>query len=376
MTSPGYEVSMQVPFLNLVQQYRTIEAEVNDAIQDVLSRAAFIGGAAVRDFEENFQGVAGSEHVVGVANGTDAIEIALDGILREQRGEVIVPANSFIATSEAVSRSGHQVVFADTDPNTYVLDPADVRKRVGPQTLAIIAVHLYGQPAPMAELRRICDEFGLALIEDAAQAHGARVCGKPVGSIGDAATFSFYPGKNLGAYGDAGAITTNDAALAKLFRMLANHGRMAKYDHVMEGRNSRLDALQARILNVKLPHLEGWTERRIELASRYRDQLTTLDELILPVQVPGTRHVYHLFVVRSERRDQLREWLGGHGIETGIHYPIALPRLQAYSRHPQHSAPFVAAEHTSTLLSLPIGETMSDADVDTVCAAIRMFYAA
>jgi dTDP-4-amino-4,6-dideoxygalactose transaminase len=363
-----------VPFLDLKRQYREIQGEIDDAIRSVILDTAFVGGARIAEFEESFADFVHAEHCVGVANGTDALEIALEVTCPDEGGEVVVPANSFIATSEAASRSGLQVVFADVDTRTYVLDPDDVRRRITPRTRAIVAVHLYGHPAPMDELGAIAADHGLVLIEDAAQAHGSELGARRIGSIGTVATFSFYPGKNLGAYGDAGAITTNDPDLARKMRMLANHGRLAKYDHAFEGRNSRLDGLQAAVLTVKLRHLEEWTERRRELAALYRSRLADVGDLVLPVEAPGARHVYHLFVVRTESRDALRRWLKERGVSTGVHYPVALPRLGAYSEHPQHHEGFRSVPMSDRLLSLPMGDSIRKDEVERVSALIIEFF--
>ena len=365
---------MDVPFLDLVGQYDELREEIDVAIASVLTSAAFIGGQVVSEFEESFASYLGVEQCVGVANGTDAIEIALESMAPPRDAEVIVPANSFIASSEAVSRVGLRVVFADVEDATYLLDPADVERRVTDRTVGILAVHLYGHPAPMPELLRLADRLGLWVLEDAAQAHGAEVHGKRVGTLGAASTFSFYPGKNLGAYGDAGAITSQDASLTKRMRMLANHGRASKYEHEFEGRNSRLDGLQAAVLSVKLRHLDVWIERRRALAVRYRHGLTGVGDLVLPAERPGFKHVYHLFVVRTEVRDRLQTSLRKAGIATGIHYPVPLPRLRAYESHPQHCEDFVACRLADQVLSLPMGDSIDMAQADRVIEAVRKFF--
>jgi dTDP-4-amino-4,6-dideoxygalactose transaminase len=364
-----------IKFLDLYGQYQTMRSEMDEAIFGVIRRAAYIGGEDTAAFEKEFAVFQQAEHCVGMANGTDAIEIALEALALPSGSEVIVPANSFIASSEAVTRQGHRVVFADVDPVTYTLDPADVQRRVTPRTKAIIAVHLYGHPCRMDELLAICRENGLKLIEDCAQAHGAEYKGRRVGAIGDAGTFSFYPGKNLGAYGDAGAVTTNDAELAQKCRMIANHGRIGKYDHQFEGRNSRLDGLQAAVLRVKLPHLEGWIERRNRIASLYDAALAGIDGLKLPVVAADSRHAFHLYVVRTERREELAKFLREREIQTGVHYPIALPKLKAYAYLGQAQEKMFANQTDSTLLSLPIGEHLSDDDARVVTNTVRHFFA-
>ena len=365
---------MTVKFLDLHAQYQSIRADIDAAIAEVIAESAFINGRHVRAFEANFGAWVGAANCVGVANGTDAIEIALEALDLPPGSEVILPANTFIATSEAVSRSGLKVVFADIDPESYTLTVDTVAEKLSEQTSAIVAVHLYGHPCDMEGLNDFAARHGLRVIEDSAQAHGATVNGQKVGTLGDLATFSFYPGKNLGAYGDAGAVTTRDADLAKRVRMIANHGRVAKYDHEFEGRNSRLDGLQAAILSAKLPYLDGWLDRRVSVAARYVEHLHGVGDLILPTCRNWARHVYHLFVVRTSRRDQLAEFLRGRGIDTGVHYPIALPRLGAYRNHPQASDRFFAADASSTLLSLPIGEHMTDDDVDETVRGVRDFF--
>jgi dTDP-4-amino-4,6-dideoxygalactose transaminase len=362
-----------IKFLDLQAQYLSLQSELDDAMATVIREAAFISGPHAMRFEQNFAAYQQAPHCVGVANGTDAIEIVLEALQVAPGSEVIVPANSFIASSEAVTRAGHRVVFADVDQRTYTLDPADVERRITPKTAAILAVHLYGQPCDMDALGEVARRRRVHVIEDAAQAHGAEFRGRRVGTFGVAATFSFYPGKNLGAYGDAGAIVTADAGLAKRCRMIANHGRIDKYDHQFEGRNSRLDGMQAAILDVKLRHLDGWVDRRNEIAREYRAALAGVADLILPYQRDDVRHAYHLFVVRSPRRDALAAHLTAHGIQTGVHYPIALPKLKAYAHFGEANAPLFANELGPQLLSLPIGEHLTSADVAKVARAIAEF---
>lgn len=365
---------MMVKFLDLQAQYRSIKPQIDEAIARTIAAASFIGGPDLPAFEEEFAAFQDTAHCVGVANGTDAIEIALEALNLPTGSEVIVPANSFIASSEAVTRSGLRVIFCETDPDTYLMDVKDVAARVTPRTSAIIAVHLYGQPCDMDALAQIARPHDIKIIEDSAQAHDAEYKGKRVGGIGDVSTFSFYPGKNLGAYGDGGAILTNDAEVAKRCRMIANHGRIDKYDHQFEGRNSRLDGLQAAILRAKLPHLQGWVDRRNAVAERYLAELRCIDDLVLPVVSADVRHAYHLFVVRSSRRDALAAHLKLEGVQTGIHYPIALPDLAAYAYLRSEDSPRRASELAPQLLSLPIGEHVSDADIDRVVVAVRRFF--
>lgn len=378
-----------IPFLDLKAQHGQIRTEIDAAISGVIDRGDFVKGQAVRQFESAFASYQGARDCVAVANGTDALEIALEALDLPAGSEVILPSNSFIATSEAVTRSGHVVVFADVD-DTYTLDPASVASLITDQTSAVVAVHLYGQPANMSELATLCRANGLRLIEDAAQAHGAEVSGRRVGAIGDIGTFSFYPGKNLGAFGDAGAIVTDDPDLAVACRRLADHGRVGKYDHDREGRNSRMDTIQAAILQVKLGHLDSWLEIRRHSAETYR---RLIEEAFGPSAIPAqgnatwespcapgevrlsgtvanTAHSYHLFVIRLAERDRVRNSLGDRGVATGIHYPIALPRLGAYAKHAQHEAPFRCVPWAGELLSLPIGDHMTDERTARVVEAL------
>ena len=273
-----------VKFLDLKSQYYSIKSEIDKAIQNVIENSAFIGGEHVAQFEDSFSNYVGAGYCVGVGNGTDALEIAIEALDMPIGSEIIVPANSFIASSEAVTRSGHKVIFVDIDTESYVVSIEDLKKRITPKTKAIMAVHLYGHPCDMDELAKIAKEYNLYIIEDCAQAHGAEYKGKRVGGIGDIATFSFYPGKNLGAYGDGGVITTNNLELSVQCRKIANHGRIAKYDHEFEGRNSRLDAIQAAILSVKLKYLDSWIERRVQVAEQYLQGLDSIDNITLPIK--------------------------------------------------------------------------------------------
>jgi dTDP-4-amino-4,6-dideoxygalactose transaminase len=363
-----------IKFVDLYAQYLGIKADIDAAIEDVIRRSGFIGGEAVREFERAFADYQQATYCVGVANGTDAIEIALESLSLAPGSEVIVPANSFIASSEAVTRSGHRVVFADIDPETYTLDLADVERRITGRTAAIIAVHLHGHPCDMSGLRQLAGKFNLRVVEDCAQAHGAEYRGRRVGTLGDLATFSFFPAKNLGAFGDAGAILTNDESLAGRCRMIANHGRVSKYFHEFEGRNSRLDGLHAAILTAKLRHLGGWTDRRRAVAEVYFDGLRSIPGLTLPVVRDHVRHAFHLFVIRCEARDALAEFLAAREIETGIHYPVSLPKLPAYDYLGQAAEPMLANTFDGQVLSLPVGEHLSRDDAQTVVDAVREFF--
>lgn len=363
-----------INFLDLSAQYKTIKTDIDQAIQSVIGESAFIGGRYVQQFEKEFSDYVAAKHCIGVGNGTDALEIAIEALGLPAESEIIVPANSFIASSEAITRSGYKVVFCDINQKDYTLDINDVKKRITENTSAVIAVHLYGHPCDMDPLLDLAKEHELRIIEDCAQAHGAEYKGHHIGAIGDIGTFSFYPGKNLGAYGDGGAIVTNDEALASRCRMIANHGRKEKYNHMFEGRNSRLDGLQAAVLSVKLRHLDNWIEKRRSCADVYRKHLTGVGDIHIPYVQSWSKHAYHLFVIRTNERDALRTYLKSEGVETGIHYPIALPRLEAYREHSQHKEKMYASQYSESLLSLPIGEHLSDEDISIVSELVKRFY--
>ncbi len=363
-----------VKFLDLKSQYYSIKPEIDKAIQSVIENSAFIGGEYVAQFEGSFSNYIGADYCIGVGNGTDALEIAIESLDMPIGSEIIVPANSFIASSEAITRSGHKVVFVDIDIESYVISIEDLEKHITSKTKAIMAVHLYGHPCDMDELAKIAKEHDLFIIEDCAQAHGAEYKGRKVGSIGDIATFSFYPGKNLGAYGDGGAITTNDNDLAIQCRKIANHGRVAKYDHEFEGRNSRLDGIQAAILSVKLKYLDIWIGKREQVAQQYLQGLASVDSLKLPVKKNWAKQAYHLFVIRTNLRDELKNYLSEKGIHTGIHYPISLPKLKAYDYSNQANELMFANRSDVSLLSLPIGEHLSKDDVEKVMLSVKQFF--
>jgi dTDP-4-amino-4,6-dideoxygalactose transaminase len=360
----------RIPFVDLHAQYLSIQGEIDAAIAGVLAETAFIGGRHVRAFEESFASFVGRRHCIGCANGTDSLEILLQALGIGPGDEVIVPANSWISTSEAVSAVGALPVFADSLPGLYTIDVGHAARLVTPRTRAIIPVHLYGLPADMDAVMELAGRHGLKVVEDCAQAHGATYRGRCVGSIGDAGSFSFYPGKNLGAYGDAGCMVTDDDELATRARMLANHGRLGKHDHALEGRNSRLDGLQAAILLAKLPHLPAWTEARRSRAAHYRERLAGC-RVELPREPAGSTHVYHLFVVQLEGRDRVREALCQDAIETGIHYPIPLPLLKAYAARGFTPGDFpVAAPQAGRILSLPIFPELAEEQIDRICARL------
>ena len=360
-----------VKFLDLKVQYQNIKPEIDRAIQDVIENSAFIGGKYVAQFEENFSKYIGAGYCIGVGNGTDALEIAIESLDLPKGSEIIVPANSFISSAESVSRSGHKIVFCDANSDDYTIDVSDVRKRITLKTSAIMVVHLYGHPCDMDPILDIAKQFGLKIIEDCAQAHGAEYKGRRVGAIGDVGCFSFYPGKNLGAYGDGGAIVTNNKELAIKCRMSANHGRITKYNHEFGGRNSRLDGLQAAILNVKLQYLDIWIDHRVMIANIYIDEMKNITKVRVPRINSLVKHAYHLFVIQHPERDKLKECLKLEEIETGIHYPVALPKLQAFNYIDNNYNEFVACQIEKNLLSLPIGEHVSADDAKRIVNLIR-----
>jgi dTDP-4-amino-4,6-dideoxygalactose transaminase len=356
---------MKVPFVDLRAQYHAIQDEIDAAIRQVINDTAFVGGKYLSTFEKNFSAFVGGKFCVGVGNGTDALFVALKALGIGPEDEVITAANTFIATAEAITMTGAKVVFVDCDPQTYNLDTHKIEAAITPRTKAIIPVHLYGQPVDMDVIGDLARKYHLQVVEDAAQAHAASYRGQSIGSISGVTCFSFFPGKNLGAYGDAGAIVVNDEELATRVRMVANHGRVKKYDHEFEGINSRLDGLQAAILDAKLGHLEEWTERRRAIAAKYDAHLG--QAVVTPFAAPDVRHVYHLYVIRVKNRDRVRSQLDEKGIATGIHYPIALPFLQAYRylNHKPEDFP-VAHAFQDEILSLPIHGSMPEEQVDYV----------
>lgn len=360
-----------IKFLDLNSQYQGIKQEIDSVIKEVIETSSFIGGKFVSHFEDDFSSYINAKYCIGVGNGTDALEIAIEALDLPKNSEIIVPANSFIASSEAVTRTGHRVIFSDANAEDYTIDIDDLKTRITSNTSAIIVVHLYGHPCHMEPIIELANNHGLKIIEDCAQAHGAEYKGKRVGSIGDIAAFSFYPGKNLGAYGDGGAITTNNESLAEKCRKIANHGRLSKYDHEFEGRNSRLDSIQAAILSVKLKYLEEWTNKRIKAADNYLIELSNINAITLPVRQDWARQVYHLFVIRSNERDLIKAELNKQGVDCGIHYPIALPKLKAYEYLNQYNEKGFAWESDKTLLSLPINEFITVDEIRLIGQVIR-----
>lgn len=361
---------MVVKFLDLQKQYLGIKEEVDRAIFSVIEKAAFVGGEAVESFEAEFSRFIGNGvSALGVANGSDALEIALEALELPKGSEVLVPANTFAATAEAVARNGLKIVFVDCGAD-YTMDIGDLESKITERSSAIVAVHLYGQSARMQEILELAKRHSLKVVEDCAQAHGAKYRGVSVGSLGDIAAFSFYPGKNLGAYGDGGAIVSRDSSLLEKCKCIAHHGGLKKYEHRVLGRNSRLDSIQAAILQVKLKYLESWNQRRREVAGAY---LQGLRGVILPEVREECECVWHLFVIRTKGRDELMRKLKERGIETGLHYPICLPNTPAFSNRPYvvESQTPNASAWEGEILSLPMGEHLSDEEVAWVIESIK-----
>lgn len=361
---------MVVPLVDLVIQYKSIREEILPALEKVMSKGAFILGEELGLFEEEFARYCGAAHCVGVGSGTDALFLALRALGIGAGDEVLLPANTFVATAFAISFTGATPVFVDVDRRDYNIDVTLIESAITDKTKAIIPVHLYGQPAEMDEIVRLAQKNNLRVIEDACQAHGARYGDRPVGAIGDVGCFSFYPGKNLGAYGDGGVIVTNRADLADKIRQLRNYAQKEKNIHPVLGYNSRLDSLQAAILRVKLRHLEGWTENRRSAARLYSERLSEKG-IGIPTEKPGCRHVYHLYVIRHDFRDELIRTLREKGIYCGIHYPIPLPRQEPYRQAmtiPQ-GVP-VATELSGKILSLPMFPELTREQIEYVTAEV------
>ena len=364
---------MEIPFVDLHAQYMSLKPEMDNALAAVIAETAFISGKHAAKFEKAFAEYLGLPHVVACANGTDTLEILLQAMGVGPGDEVIVPALSWISTSEAVSTVGGTPVFVDVD-EFATINVKLIEDAITERTKVIIPVHLYGQPADMPAIMEIAAKHKLLVLEDCAQSHGARINGQMVGTFGTASSFSFYPGKNLGAYGDAGGLATNDQALAEKCRMIANHGQKAKHQHFIEGRNSRMDGLQAAVLNVKLPHLDTWTDKRIENAGYYDSILN--QEFVESFMVrDGARHVFHLYVIQTMERDALKSHLEAHGISVGIHYPTPLPLLDCYKHLNFTEADFPIASHIcQSILSLPMYPELTKEQIDRVAEVIEGFF--
>lgn len=366
---------MKVPFLDLVLQGKPLKNEILAMVGDAIDRAGFIGGPNVTRFEEDYAAFCETRRCVGVASGTDALRFALQAAGVKPGDEVITVAHTFIATTEAISQVGAKPIFVDIQPDTWNMDAGQIESRLTPQTAAIVPVHLYGQPADMDPIMEIAARHGLAVIEDACQAHGARYKGRRAGSIGDIGCFSFYPGKNLGAYGEAGAVTTNDVDMANFIAKIRDHGQKTKYYHDIEGYNGRLDAIQAGVLGIKLKHLQNWNAARRALAERYCQLLGDVTEVTLPTEAPHVESVYHLFVVLVDQRDELQSFMADKGVATGLHYPLPLHLQEAYRDFGYKQGDLPVAESVAKrLLSLPMYPELTPEQIQYVADCIKKFY--
>lgn len=368
--------NISVPFNDLNAQYVGLKSEIDTAISDVIEHSSFVRGPYVSKFEEEFSKTIGSKYCVSCANGTDALYIAMKALGLESGDEVIAPAHTWISTTSTITQAGGEVVFCDTDEDKFTLNPELLESLLTKNTVGIIPVHLYGQPADMDPIMSFAKKHNLWVIEDCAQAHLAEYKGKTLGTIGDIGTFSFYPGKNLGAMGDAGAAVTPNNQLAKKMAMIARHGGLSKGDHQIEGINSRLDGIQAAILSVKLPKLLEWTQSRRTLAARYSSGLQDVNSIQTPAVADYSNHAWHLYVIKVPNRNDLSEYLKARNIQTVVNYPVSLPFLPAYARKKHVPSDFPSAfKNQSQVLSLPIYPDMPESYVDYVIESIKDFYA-
>ncbi|HTX17212.1 MAG TPA: DegT/DnrJ/EryC1/StrS family aminotransferase [Bacteroidota bacterium] len=376
-----------IPFLDLKKQYQSISPDISAEIDDVLKNTAFICGRKVKAFESAFAAAHGAKYCLGLSSGTDALHLAYwalgigiasqveSGRLREDMDEVIVPVNTYIATAETITMVGAKPVFVDHEEESFNIDPGKIEEKITPRTKAIVPVHLYGQPADMDPILAVARKHRLTVVEDCSQAHLAEYKGRKIGTFGSVATFSFYPGKNLGAYGEAGAVLTNDEELYEKMLRYRQHGAVIKYVHDIEGHNYRMEELQGAVLGVKLRHLDEWTAARRRVASRYREVLRGVAEVKVPKEMPYAKHVYHLFEVRVPRREALMQFLKERGIETGLHYPEPLHLQKAYAYRGYRRGDFPVAERgCREILSLPVYPEMTDDEVAYVAETMKEFY--
>ena len=367
-------MNKKIPFVDLKSQYQTIKKEIDNAISTVIDEASFVKGTHVENFEKKFKNKYGIKHCISVANGTDALYISMKMLGIGNGDEVITSATSWISSSETISQTGAKPVFVDID-DFYTINSDKIEEKINSNTKAIIPVHLYGQSCDIKKIIDIANEKNLYVIEDCAQSHFSQFESNYVGTYGIASTFSFYPGKNLGAYGDAGCIITNDDDLALKCRMYSNHGSLVKHDHKIEGINSRMDGIQAAILNVKLNYIHEWNKKRNELALFYINKLNSISEIQLPKIRKLTKHTFHLFVIRVNRRDELMNFLKKNGVSCAIHYPSALPFIEAYNYQNNSISDYKEAyNHQKKILSLPIYPELTFNDIEYICDKINFFY--
>lgn len=362
-----------IPFVDLKTQYQRIKPEIHAAIEQALEQAHFVLGPEVEAFERQFAQYTHTKHAIAVNSGTSALHLALLAIGVEAGDEVITTPFTFVATASAIDYTGAKPVFVDIEPLTYTIDPNLIEAAITPRTKAIIPVHIFGQPANMDEIMQIAQRHNLRVIEDAAQAHGAEYRGQRIGGIGDVGCFSFYPGKNLGAYGEGGAVTTNDPEIARRIRMLRDWGAEQKYLHVLKGYNYRMDGVQGAVLGVKMNYIEGWTEQRRQHAARYNALLG--DSFVVPQEASDRRHVYHVYAIRHPQRDQLQRFLAERDIQTGIHYPIPVHLQSCFSGLGYKAGDFPLAEQVANeVLSLPLFPEMTVEQQDQVVAALMEWH--
>jgi dTDP-4-amino-4,6-dideoxygalactose transaminase len=364
--------AMKVPFLDLKCQHAPLRGEINEAIGRVIDESAFAGGPFVVQFEADFAAYCACPHAIGVGNGTEALWLSLLALGVGPADEVITVPNSFMATAEAITYCGARPVFVDVDERTYTMDPGALEKSITPRTKAIVPVHLFGQPADMDPILEIARQHGLFVVEDACQAHGAEYKGRRVGTLGHAGCFSFYPGKNLGAFGEAGAIVTKSAALQEKIRILRDHGQVRKYYHTMIGWNGRMDGIQAAVLAVKLRHLETGNRLRRAHAAYYDKALEGIEELVTPVETDFVRHVYHIYAIRVPERDEVIRRLSEKGIGSGVHYPVPIHLQEAYRSLGYERGAFPIAERCAReFVSLPMFPELTPLQLEMVCQAVR-----
>jgi dTDP-4-amino-4,6-dideoxygalactose transaminase len=363
---------MRVPFLDLSAHHAPLRSEIDAAIGEVINSGAFAGGPFVSQFEEHFAVYCQSKFCIGVGSGTDALWLTLLAFGVGPGDEVITVPNTFMATAEAITYCGAKPVFVDVDPLTYTMDPSLLEEAISPRTKAVIPVHLFGQPADMDPVVEIAHAHGLLVIEDAAQAHGAEYRGRRTGSLAHAACFSFYPGKNLGAFGEAGAVVTDDPELQKRIQILRDHGQVHKYHHAMIGWNARMDGIQAAVLGVKLQYLEKGNKLRRAHARQYDEALSGMGEVVTPFAADYARHVYHVYAIRVSRRDEVIELLAGMGVACGVHYPVPVHLQQAYSSLGYESGAFPVAERAARqFVSLPMFPELSSSQIEIVVNALK-----
>lgn len=368
-------MNMKVPFVDLHAQYISIKNDIDTSVRDVIEQTAFIGGKYVQEFEQQFVNLYGVKHCISVANGTDSLYIIMKMLGIGPGDEVITVANSWISSSETISQTGAKPVFVDCDPVFMTIDEELISDKITPNTKAIIPVHLYGQACHMDKIMDIANRHKLYVIEDCAQSHFSQYKGLNLGTIGIAGSFSFYPGKNLGAYGDAGCLITNNDDLAKKCRMYARHGALKKHEHQIEGINSRLDGLQAAILSAKMPYILQWTESRIQNAKYYTSLLADCKNIELPVIRDNSKHTFHLYVIKTHKRNELMKFLKEKDIETAIHYPVAIPNMKAYEYlgYVRNDFP-VSSNRESEILSLPMYAELSREQIEYITTSIKTFF--